>query len=68
MPQLFLKQKSEFTLAGITLVHGVNTLNEEHMATLAKEWGYTHAVEHGLIEPLTPPKQSAPSEKSKTKK
>ena len=51
MPTVTLLQKSEFSLVGIRLAHGENELTDEQYETLSKEWGYTHAVEHGLIAP-----------------
>lgn len=51
MPTVTLLQKSEFSLVGVRLAHGDNELTDEQFATLSTEWGYTHAVEHGLIAP-----------------
>jgi hypothetical protein len=65
MPTITLLQKSEFSLVGIRLAHGDNELTDEQFETLSKEWGYTHAVEHGLIAPQ---ETDSPSEKESAKK
>lgn len=65
MPTVFLNQKSEFSLVGVTLTHGENELTDEQFEKLSSEWGYSHAIEHGLIEA---PNQESPSPEQETPK
>lgn len=66
MPTVTLLQKSEFSLVGVRLAHGDNELTDEQFDALSREWGYDHAIEHGLIEP--PKQEASPSEQQSPKK
>lgn len=69
MAQVLLTQRGEFRLAGVTLLPGLNDLDEKTLDGLKEQWGFNHAIEHGLIKLLEPkkPEKTSTSEKPEKK-